>query len=343
MGASMSVDWSNLGFNYIPTNGHMRAVYKNGKWGPLEFHIDPNITMPIASTALHYGQAAFEGLKAFTGEDGVVRIFRPEANSERINRTADRLLMPQVPEELFMEAVTQCVDKNRDFIPPFSSKGAFYLRPFLIGTGPQIGVRPSEEYTFIVLGIPVGPYYKGAVAGVSAIILTGYDRAAPNGLGSVKAAGNYAANLLPDSIAKSKGHAINLYLDSRLNLFIDEFGTSNFICVTNEDEYVTPESPSILPSITNNSLFRLAESLGFNPKRRPIEISELANLKECGACGTAVVITPIKEVHHEDRVYQTGPDSGFGPKLQALYTELSNYQYSLREDTYGWLHAVENH
>lgn len=330
----MSIDWNNLGFEYMDTNCHVRYTWKNGSWNNGELIKEPYLNLHIGATSLHYGQACFEGLKAFRGIDGNIRIFRADENSKRLNASARRTLMPELPEETFIQAVKTVVNENLDFVPPYESGGALYIRPLLIGSGARIGIQPADEYTFIVLAIPVGNYYKGGLKPVPATIVNGYDRTAAGGTGAVKVAGNYAASLEPSKIAKDKGFPINLYLDSREHRFIDEFGTSNFIALAG-NKYITPKSDSILPSITNKSLMTIAEDMGMEVEKRPIEISEISNFDAIGACGTAVVITPVSEIHHQDKIYKIG-DGTVHPKLLSLYDRIISIQKGKTEDKFNW-------
>jgi branched-chain amino acid aminotransferase len=330
----MNIDWNNLGFEYMDTKCHVRHTYKNGQWDSGELVSDPYLNLHIGATSLHYGQACFEGLKAFKGEDGKVRIFRPDENSKRMNSSARRTLMQEVPEDIFIAAVKRAVKENEEYIPPYESGGALYIRPLLIGSSPRIGIQPSEEYTFIVLVIPVGNYYKGGLKPVDGIIIDGYDRSAPGGTGNVKVAGNYAASLEPGKIAKEKGYPINLYLDSREHKYIDEFGTSNFIAIKG-NSYITPESETILPSITNKSLMTIATDIGMTVEKRPVEFKEVREFDAVGACGTAVVITPVDKIFHGEDIAQIG-DGTVHPKLQELYNTMTAIQRGTINDTHNW-------
>ena len=242
--------------------------------------------------------------------------------------------MAEVPEELFVEAVKRAVTENADYIPPYESGGALYIRPLLIGSGPRIGIQPADEYTFIVLVIPVGNYYKGGLKPVDAVIIDGYDRCAPGGTGDVKVAGNYAASLEPGKIAKDKGFPINLYLDAREHKYIDEFGTSNFIAIQGE-KYITPDSRTVLPSITNKSLMTIAEDMDMTVERRAVEFSEVSNFEAVGACGTAVVLTPVDKIYHGESVTEIG-DGTVHPKLMELYNQMTAIQRGNTEDKHNW-------
>ena len=337
----MEMDWQSLGFSYKETKCHIRYRWNNGIWDPGELKTESTISIHIAATALHYGQSAFEGLKAFHCRDGKVRIFRAEENAKRMCSTAARILMPPIPESMFIDAVHRVVKANIEYVPPYGSGGALYIRPLLFGSGPKIGVQPADEYVFLILVLPVGDYYKGGLAPVSAVVLDGYDRSAPQGVGNVKVAGNYAADLKPSKLAREMGFPINLYLDAKEHRYIDEFGTSNFIAITHDGAYVTPNSPAILPSVTNKTLMTLAEEEGLRVEQRPIEFDELTSFAEIGACGTAVVITPINRIVREKEVIQIGPETGCGPILQKLYTKVRGLQVGEIPDNYEWTKIVD--
>ena len=334
---AQKIDWGNLGFQYQQTNSYVRADFKNGKWGALEVCSDPFFSLHVAATCLHYGQSCFEGLKAFSRKDGSVALFRPEQNAARLAESAARLVMEPVPEPLFIEACQKVLSLNRDWMPPYGTGASMYLRPFLFGSSPHVGLHPSEEYIFIVLAMPVGPYYKNGFFPVNAFVQEKYDRAAPHGVGSVKAAGNYAAGLIGDKEAKEMGYAVCLYLDSATHTYIDEFSTSNFFGITTGGAYATPASSSILGSITNKSLQALAFDFGLKVEQRNIRISELADFTEVGACGTAAVITPVYSITHGQKVYTFGKESEAGPTLTRLFNELQGIQYGEIEDRHGWM------
>jgi branched-chain amino acid aminotransferase len=336
-----NIDWKSLGFSYLETNAYVKTEYKDGRWGSLTTHADPHINLHIAATCMHYGQACFEGLKAFTGKNGRVALFRPFDNAQRMTDTAQRLIMTPPPNELFVEACRRAIFANREFVPPYGTGASLYVRPLLIGTSPHIGVHESEEYTLLVLVTPVGPYYKNGFVPVKALIQDRYDRAAPRGVGNVKVAGNYAAGMAGDKQTQSKGYTIPLYLDAGTHQYIDEFGTSNFLAITRQGAYVTPDSQSVLPSITNRSLQTIATDFGIKVERRPIKVNELDTLAEVGACGTAAVITPIYSITYGDRVITFGKENEAGKTLLKLYTHLQAIQYGEVEDKHGWLVEVE--
>ena len=334
----MNIDWNNLGFQYMPVKSNIRYTWKDGKWSEGKLYDHDNITMSLAATCLHYGQAAFEGIKAFAGKDGKIKVFRPEMNARRLNRTSNYILGPEIPEEMFLDAIKKVVADNKEFVPPYGTGGSLYIRPLLIGTGAQIGVAPSNQYEFIIMVMPVGEYYKGGIQPVDALIIDDYDRAAPKGTGSYKVAGNYAASLTPAKKAKEKGFPIALYLDAKSREYIEEFGTSNFFGITKDGVYVTPESPSILESVTNLSLQQIARDLGLKVEKRPVHKSELENFTEIGACGTAVVLTPISSITYGDKVYNYGSECG--EVSRKLYERMTSIQYGEAEDTHDWLFEI---
>lgn len=333
----MAIDWDKLDFSYRETRCHVRHTWANGEWDAGELREAPTIDLHIGATALHYGQSVFEGLKAFHCQDGKVRVFRLDQNAERMAMSARRFLMPEVPLAMFEDAVLRAVRENIDYVPPYGSGGSLYIRPLLFGSGARIGVQPADEYTFIVLVLPVGDYYKGGLTPVSAMVLDRYDRAAPRGIGHVKAAGNYAIDLEPNKLAKSQGHAVTLYLDAQEHRWIDEFSTSNFIAVSADGrQYVTPDAASALPSITNRTLMTLAEEDGLEVVRRPVSFDEVGSFSEVAACGTAVVITPVNRIVRGDAVIEVGPREGCGPVLERLYNKVRGVQVGELPDPHGW-------
>ena len=336
-----SLDWSNLGFKYLQTDAYVRADFADGKWGALETYSDPMFNIHIAAVCLHYGQACFEGLKAFRRKDGTVAVFRPDENARRMIDTAKRSVMEPPTKELFIESVKKAAALNIDWVPPYGTGASFYIRPVLIGVSPQIGVAPSAEYALITMGMPVGPYYKDGFFPVKAYVQEDYDRAAPKGVGNVKVAGNYAAGMRGDIEGKHKGYSICLYLDSARHKYIDEFGTSNFFGITRDNRFVTPESGSILPSITNKSIQTIAADMGLKVERRPVEFDELPDFKEVGACGTAAVITPIYSITRGDKVFTFGKENEVGETLTRLFKEIQGIQYGEIKDRYGWMLPVE--
>jgi branched-chain amino acid aminotransferase len=296
----------------------------------------------MAATCLHYGQEAFEGLKAFRGKNGKIRIFRVEENARRMLATSKGILMAEVPEELFVKACIKAVELNKRFVPPFGSGASLYLRPLLIGSGPKVGVAPADEYLFMVFVTPVGPYFKEGFKPTNMMITRKYDRAAPNGTGPYKVGGNYAASLASGEIAHDKGYSAVLYLDSREKKYIDECGPANFFGIKN-GTYITPESKSILPSITNKSLLQLAEEIGLKTERRPIPLEELETFEEVGACGTAAVISPVAQIDDLDtgKSYVFSKDGKPGSYSSMLYKKLQAIQYGEEEDKFGWITEVD--
>ena len=336
-----NIDWKSLGFGFTDVNCHIRYVWKDGKWGEGEFVKDPFITMHIGASCLHYGQECFEGIKAFRQKSGKIVIFRPDENGKRMYRTAERTCMPPIPVDTFVECCRAVVKRNSEYVPPYETGGSMYLRPLLIGTGPQIGVAPADEYTFIIMVMPVGSYYKGGIKPVRAVIFDEWDRAAPHGMGDVKVGGNYAASLFAHEKAKRDGWPVELYLDAKTHRYVEEFSTSNFIGITKDGTYVTPDSNSILPSITNMSLKECAADLGWKVECRPVPYEEIREFAEVAACGTAVVITPVWEITRGDDVITISGKDTVGEHLQKLYDTVQGIQYGLLEDVHGWCHEVK--
>ena len=336
------LDWSNIGFGYRKTDYNVRCCYRNGAWGEIEVSSSEYINMHMAATCLHYGQEAFEGLKAFSGKDGKVRIFRLEANAERLQSTCDGILMPQVSVELFREMVTKVVELNKDYIPPYESGASLYIRPLLVGTSAQVGVHPASEYMFIIFVTPVGPYFKGGFSTNPYVIIREYDRSAPLGTGKYKVGGNYAASLRANKLAHDKGYSCEFYLDAKEKKYIDECGTANFIGIK-DNTYVTPLSTSILPSITNRSLQQIAKDMGMKVEVRPIPEEELSTFEEAGACGTAAVISPIERIDDLEmgKSYVFAKDGKPGPVCTKLYERLRAIQYGDAPDSYGWVTVLD--
>ena len=335
-----NIDWKKLGFGYRKTDYNVRCYYKDGKWGELEVTTSKTINLHIAATALHYGQEAFEGLKAFKGKDGKIRVFRMDENAKRMQNSCDGILMAKLPVEIFTEAVRKAVKLNEHFVPPYESGASLYIRPLLIGSGPQIGVKPANEYLFMVFVMPVGPYFPQGFVPTNLVIYREYDRAAPQGTGKYKVGGNYAASMLEGQKAKHEGFSAVLYLDSREKKYIDECGPANFFGIKN-NTYITPLSESILPSITNKSLMILAEEMGLKVERRKIPYEELAEFEEVGACGTAAVISPIKGIYDSDndKWFKYGVEPGAWS--EKLYNRLRAIQYGDEPDKYSWVEIVE--
>lgn len=336
----LKIDWDKLGFNYMDTNCHIRYTFRDGAWNSGELHESPEMGIHVAAGCLHYGQAAFEGLKAFRCKDGSVRVFRPLDNIKRMAMTARRTCMPEIPESLCLDAIERVIKANAEYIPPYGTGGSLYIRPLLIGSGIQIGIAPAPEYTFLILVIPVGPYYKGGLKPVRAVVFDDYDRAAPLGVGGIKVAGNYAASLYAHEQAKKTGFDVELYLDAKEHRYVEEFATSNFVGISSDGAYVTPKSPSILPSITNLTLMQLARDMGLDVQVRPVLFDEIKDLAEVGACGTAVVVTPVCEITRGEQVIQTGAGEGCGPVLLKLYESVQAIQYGEAPDPHGWCYEI---
>jgi len=336
------INWKELSFAYMKTDYNVRCYYKNGKWGSLETTDSEEINIHIAATCLHYGQECFEGMKAFRGKDGKIRIFRWDENAIRMQRSAEAILCEPVPIDTFKEAVFKVVKINERFIPPYGTGGSLYLRPLLIGTGARVGVKPADEYLFVVFVAPVGPYFKEGFKPVKMQLVRDYDRAAPLGTGHVKVGGNYAASLRASERAHSEGFASCFFLDSKTKTKIDEAGPANFFGIK-DNTYITPKSPSILHSITNMSLRTLAADMGMKVEEREIMLEELGTFEEGGACGTAAVISPISEIQDRETgvVYKFASGSNPGPWSQKLYDRLRAIQYGEEPDKFGWCELVE--
>ena len=340
------MDWSKLTFSYTKTNSLLCRYFRNGEWTPVESHTDDEIRISAFAGALHYSIECFEGLKAFRGKDGSIRLFRPEENAKRMQRSADFLGIEAPSIEMFVDMCIQCVKENIDFLPPYEATGAsLYLRPTLIGYNPQLGVQSSKECMFMVLCSPVGAYVGGALDAIDVVIARNYDRAAPNGSGSFKVGGNYACSLKSLNVAHEQGYKAVLYLDPATKTLIDEFNSSNFFAIK-DNKYITPKSDSILPSITNMSLETVAAHLGMEVERRPVPVEELSTFDEVGECGTAVVITPVHKLvdkpyleSTEETVYTYG-DGTCGPKSLELYKFLTGLQKCEIEDPFGWIKII---
>lgn len=330
-----NIDWENLSFGYTPTDYNVRCYYHDGKWGEIEVCSDEYINMHMAASCLHYGQEAFEGMKAFRCPDGKVRVFRMDQNAARLQSTCRGIVMPEVPTEMFEEMVKKVVRLNQDYIPTYESGASLYIRPLLVGMTPQVGVHAAKDYLFLIFVTPVGPYFKGGFSCNKYAIVHGYDRSAPLGTGCYKVGGNYAASLRAHTMANAKGYGSEFYLDAKEKKYVDECGAANFFGIKN-NTYVTPKSTSILPSVTNKSLMQLAEDLGLKVERRQIPLEELDSFEEAGACGTAAVISPISELDDLDTgkkyVFSAEP----GPWSTKLYHTLRDIQYGILPDTHNW-------
>lgn len=339
---TVEIDWDNLGFEYHKLPYRYVSYYKDGQWDNGQLSEDATLHISEASPALHYGQQAFEGLKAYRTKDGSIQLFRPDRNAARLQATADRLLMPQVPTEQFIDAVKQVVKANEDYVPPYGTGATLYLRPLLIGVGDIIGVKPANEYIFTVFAMPVGAYFKGGLVPTNFIVSEDYDRAAPYGTGAAKVGGNYAGSLLPGKQAKSNGYSDVIYLDPATHTKIEEVGAANFFGITADNEFVTPLSPSILPSITKYSLLELAEKrLGMTVIEGDVPIAELDRFLEAGACGTAAVISPIGGIQFKDKRHVFYSETEVGPVTRRLYDELVGIQFGDIEAPEGWIVKVD--
>lgn len=337
-----TLDWANLSFGYIKTDYNVRCEYKDGKWSAPAESTSEYINMHMAATCLHYGQEAFEGLKAFRGKDGKIRIFRLEENAKRLQSSCRGVMMAELPVETFVEAVKKVVKLNERFVPPYGSGASLYIRPLLIGTSAGIGVKPANEYQFIIFVSPVGPYFKEGFKPTPIVILRDYDRAAPHGTGTIKIGGNYAASLVPGHIAKEKGYSAVLYLDAKEKKYIDECGPANFFGIK-DNTYITPLSSSILPSITNDSLITLAKDLGLKVERRPILLEEVSTFEEAGQVGTAAVISPVLRVDDIDtgHSYIISKNGEAGEISTKLYNKLKGIQQGDEPDRYNWVTILE--
>ena len=335
------INWSELRFDYIKCDYRFISKFKGGKWDDGELSTDDFLRIHEGSTALHYGQQCFEGMKAYTTKEGKIVIFRPDRNAARMKNSCEQLLMQPYPEDKFIEAVKKVVKANEKFIPPYGSGATLYIRPFMIGVGENVGVKPAPEYIFSIFVTPVGPYFKGGMAPCHFTIAE-YDRAAPNGTGGVKVGGNYAASLMAHKDAVDAGFADCIYLDPATHKNIEEVGAANFFGITPDNKFVTPKSPSILPSITKYSLMHIAEHyMGMEVEERDVPVTSLGDFTEAGACGTAAVITPIGSITHEGRKYAFyGEGNEVGPKIRELYNTLTSIQNGDKEGPEDWVVEV---
>jgi len=347
----MNINWSKLGFHYTEPDYIVRAAYHEGVWEEPYATQDKFLHLHVSATCLQYGQEAFEGLKAFRGEDGKIRIFRWRDNAKRMAKSAEGLFMAPVPEELFGRAIRLALEKNIDFVPPYGTGATLYFRPLLIGTTPRLGVGPGRDFEFIVIPSPIGPYYPGKFHCTTFIVNRFVDRAAPYGTGQFKVGGNYASSFRATEAAHAMGCDC-LFLDAKQHQFIDECSAANFIGIKKSKgerqqtkeviEYLTPKSSAILPSITNDSLMTLAKEKGLKVTRRRIRLEELAQMSEAAACGTACVISPIDKVvdTEKNRTYTFGNEPG--PVLTELYHALRDIQFGRTEDRYGWCEIIDD-
>lgn len=335
------IKWSELGFSYIKTDKRYISYWKDGKWDDGQLVEDNRITISEGSTCLHYGQECFEGLKAYSTKDGGIQLFRPDENAKRMQTSCERVMMPKVPIEKFVDACMQVVKANEAWVPPYGSGATLYLRPYVIGIGDNVGVRPADEYIFAIFCTPVGPYFKGGMNPVN-FTTTDADRAAPHGTGKIKVGGNYAASLHSHHEAVKRGFADCIYLDPATHTKIDEVGAANFFGITKDDMFVTPKSSSILPSITRISLMQVAkEYLGMEAIEDEVFIDQLDRFKEAGACGTAAVITPIGGIEHKGNFHVFHSETEVGPVTKKLYNTLYGIQMGDVDAPEGWIYKVK--
>ncbi|MBQ3127914.1 MAG: branched-chain amino acid aminotransferase [Clostridia bacterium] len=340
--SNKNIDWSNLGFGYIQTDKRYVSNFKDGAWDEGCLTEDANVVISECAGVLQYAQTVFEGLKAYRTQDGRIVTFRPDLNAKRMADSADRLKMPVFPEEKFIEAVEQVVAANADFVPPYGSGATMYLRPFMFGSNPVIGVKPATEYQFRIFATPVGPYFKGGAKPIT-LRVCDFDRAAPHGTGHIKAGLNYAMSMYAIVDAHDKGYDENMYLDSATRTKVEETGGANFIFITKDGKLVTPKSNTILPSITRRSLCYVAkEYLGMEVEEREILLEEVKDFAECGLCGTAAVISPVGKIvdHGEEICFPSGMDE-MGPVLKKLYDTLTGIQMGRIEAPEGWIHEIK--
>lgn len=337
MNKNENINWNELGFSYIKTDLRYVSKWKDGKWDEGCLKEDNMITLSEASTALHYGQQCFEGLKAYRRKDGKIQLFRPDQNAKRMINSCRRILMPEFPEEKFIDACIQVVKANEAYIPPYGTYGSLYLRPFIIGVGDNLGVKPAPEFIFSVFCSPVGAYFKGGMVPVN-FNVSDYDRAAPFGTGAAKVGGNYAASMLSHEKAVKAGFADCIYLDPATHTKIEEVGAANFFGITKDNKFVTPKSPSILPSITKYSLLHIAkEYLHMEVEERDVYIDKLDEFKEAGACGTAAVISPIGGIYYKDKLHVFHSETEVGPISKKLYDTLLGIQFGDIPAPEGWI------
>ncbi len=340
--AKKDIDWGNLAFGYSKTDYRYVSNYKNGAWDEGTLTTDEQITLNECACVFQYAQTCFEGLKAYTTEDGHIVTFRPDLNAERMQTSAARLEMPIFPKDRFIDAITQVVAANEDFVPPYGSGATLYIRPYMFGSDPVMGVKPASEYQFRTFCAPVGPYFKGGAKPIT-IRVTDFDRAAPNGTGHVKAGLNYAMSLHAIVDAHNQGYNENMYLDAATKTYVEETGGANFMFVTKDGTVVTPKSSSILPSITRRSLLYVAEHyLGLKVEERPIPLEEVYDMAECGLCGTAAVVSPVgKIVDHGKEILLPSGMNEMGPITKKLYDTLTGIQMGRIEAPEGWIHVIK--
>ena len=337
-----NLDWANIGFGYRPTDYRFVSQWKDGAWDEGALTTESTVTISESAGVFQYAQTCFEGMKAYTTEDGHTVIFRPDLNAQRMKESCERLRMPTYPVDQFVDAVVKTVRANIDWVPPYGSGATLYIRPFMMGTAPVLGVKPSAEYEFRVFTSPVGPYFKGGIRPLK-LKVSGYDRAAPHGTGHVKAGLNYAMSLYACEEAHAEGFDENMYLDSATRTYIEETGGANFLFVTKDGTIVTPKSSTILPSITRRSLMYVAqEYLGLKAEEREIPFAELSEMAECGLCGTAAVISPVGKVvdGEKEYVFDTSAEN-MGPTIRKLYETLTGIQMGRIEAPKGWICRVD--
>lgn len=340
--AKKDIDWSTLPFGYSKADYRYVSNYKDGAWDEGTLTTDDKIVLNECACVFQYAQTCFEGLKAYTTQDGHIVTFRPDLNAERMMNSAARLEMPQFPKERFIDAITQVVGANADFVPPYGSGATLYVRPFMFGSNPVMGVKPADEYQFRTFCAPVGPYFKGGVKPIT-IRVTDFDRAAPHGTGHVKAGLNYAMSLHAIVDAHNEGFAENMFLDAATRTYVEETGGANFMFVTKDGTVVTPKSDSILPSITRRSLLYVAEHyLGLKVEERPVPLTEVYDMAECGLCGTAAVVSPVGKIvdHGKEILLPSGMDE-MGPITKKLYDTLTGIQMGRIEAPEGWIHVIK--
>lgn len=336
------IDWGNLGFGYVKTDYRYVSNYKNGAWDEGGLTTDDTVTISECAGVLQYAQTVFEGMKAYTTEDGRIVTFRPDLNGERMEHSAARLEMPVFPKDRFVDAVVQTIKANAAYVPPYGSGATLYVRPYMFGSDAVIGVKPANEYQFRVFTTPVGPYFKGGAKPIT-IRVTDFDRAAPHGTGHVKAGLNYAMSLHAIVDAHKQGYDENMYLDAATRTYVEETGGANFIFVTKDGTVVTPKSDSILPSITRRSILYVAEHyLGLKTEERPVPFTEVKDFAECGLCGTAAVISPVGKIvdHGNEICFPSGMEK-MGPVIQKLYDTLTGIQMGHIEAPEGWIHVIK--
>ena len=340
--AKKDIDWHNLGFGYVKTDKRYVSNFKDGAWDDGALISDDTITICECAGVLQYAQTVFEGLKAYTTEDGHVVCFRPDLNAERLEQSAQRLEMPAFPKDRFVDAIVQTVKANIDYVPPYGSGATLYIRPYMFGTNAVIGVKPADEYQFRVFTTPVGPYFKGGAKPIT-VRISDFDRAAPHGTGHIKAGLNYAMSLHAIVDAHKQGFAENIYLDSATRTKIEETGGANILFVTKDNKVVTPKSNSILPSITRRSLMVVAkEYLGLEVEEREVYLDEVKDFAECGLCGTAAVISPVGKIndHGKEICFPSGMEE-MGPVTKKLYETLTGIQMGRLEAPEGWIKVIE--